>query len=105
MKVVAMIPARMGSKRIPKKNIRLLNNIPLVSYIIRAVKQADCFDEIYVNTESDVIGKIAIKEGVKYYKRPEHLTTDSSTNDDFAMDFMNSNKCDVLIQLKHMRAV
>jgi len=99
MKTIAMIPARMGSKRIPKKNIRLLNGIPLISYIIRATKHAGCFDEIYVNSESDIIGEIAIAEGVKFYKRPEHLTTDSATNDDFAMDFMNSNSCDILVQV------
>lgn len=99
MKVIAMIPARMGSKRILKKNIRLLNGIPLISYIIRAVKAAGCFDEIYVNTESDIIGKIATAEGVSYYKRPEHLTTDAATNDDFTLDFLKSKKCDILVQV------
>ena len=82
-KIIAMIPARLGSKRVPKKNIRLLNGIPLISYIIRAVKKAGCFDEIYVNTESEVIGKLAIKEGVKFYKRPHALSSDFATNDDF----------------------
>ena len=46
-KIVAMIPARMGSKRIPKKNIRLLNGKPLIQYAIDAAKEADCFDEIW----------------------------------------------------------
>ena len=99
MKVVAMIPARFGSKRIPKKNIRLLNGIPLISYIIRAAKEAKCFDEIYVNSESDILGEIAEKEGVKFYKRPKELSTDSATNDQFTEDFMNNVECDVLIQL------
>jgi CMP-N-acetylneuraminic acid synthetase/quercetin dioxygenase-like cupin family protein len=98
-KIVAMIPARMGSKRIPKKNIRLLNGIPLISYIIRAVKEAGCFDEIYVNSESDLIGKIAKDEGVNFYKRSEDLTKDTSTNDEFTFDFMNKINCDVLIQV------
>ena len=39
MKTIAMIPARLGSKRIPKKNIRLLNGMPLISYAIRAAKE------------------------------------------------------------------
>ena len=99
MKVVAMIPARLGSKRVPKKNIRLLNGIPLISYIIRAAVDSRCFDEIYVNTESDIIGQIAIEEGVKFYKRPEYLTTDSATNDDFTMDFIENVDCDVVVQL------
>ena len=98
-KVVAMIPARLGSKRIPRKNIRLLNNVPLISYIIRAAKSADCFDEIYVNSESDIIGELAIKEGVRFYKRSEHLTTDDATNDDFTLDFIENIECDSLIQV------
>ena len=99
MKIVAMIPARLGSKRVPKKNIRLLNGTPLISYIIRAAVDSRCFDEIYVNTESDLIGQIAIDEGVKFYKRPEYLTTDSATNDDFTMDFIKNIDCDVVVQL------
>ena len=99
MKVVAMIPARLGSKRVQRKNIRLLNGIPLISYIIRAAVDSRCFDEIYVNTESDIIGQIAIDEGVKFYKRPEYLTTDSATNDDFTLDFVENVECDVIVQL------
>lgn len=98
-RVVAMIPARLGSKRIPKKNIRLLNNVPLISYIIRAAKNSECFDDIYVNTESDIIGQIALKEGVKFYKRSEHLTTDDATNDDFTLDFMENVECDSVVQI------
>ena len=94
-----MIPARLGSKRIKKKNIRLLNGIPLISYAIRAAKESGCFDEIYVNSESDIIGEIANQEGVKFYKRKSNLTTDSATNDDFALDFVNNVKCDILIQI------
>ena len=99
MKTVAMIPARFGSKRIPKKNIRLLNGTPLISYIIRAAKEADCFDEIYVNSESEIIGKIAEEEGVKFYKRPKKLSTDAATNDQFTNDFLNNVECEVVIQL------
>ena len=99
MKLVAMIPARLGSKRIPKKNIRLLNGIPLISYIIRAVRESQCFDEVYVNTESDIIGEIALSEGVKFYKRPSHLSTDSATNDDFSLDFIKNVECDVMVQV------
>ncbi len=98
-KTIAMIPARMGSKRVPKKNIRLLNGVPLISYIIRAAKESRCFDEIYVNSESDVLGQIAETEGVKFYKRPSSLSTDTATNDEFVEDFLNQNDCDKVIQL------
>jgi CMP-N-acetylneuraminic acid synthetase/mannose-6-phosphate isomerase-like protein (cupin superfamily) len=99
MKVVAMIPARYGSKRIPKKNVRLLNGIPLISHIIRATKDAECFDEIYVNSESGIIGTIAKEEGVKFYKRPNELSTDSATNDQFTEDFLQNIECDVIVQI------
>jgi CMP-N-acetylneuraminic acid synthetase/quercetin dioxygenase-like cupin family protein len=99
VKKIAMIPARMGSKRIPKKNIRLLNKIPLISYIIKAAKQSKCFDDIYINSESEILKQIALLENVKFYKRPAHLSTDTATNDDFVEDFLNKNDCDKLIQL------
>ena len=45
-----MIPARAGSKRIKNKNIRELNGKPLIGYVIEACIEANCFDEIYVNS-------------------------------------------------------
>ena len=98
MKIIAMIPARLGSKRVPKKNIRNLNGIPLISYIVRAVKESGRFDEIYINSESSIFEKIAEQEGVKFYKRPQALASDSATNDAFALDFIENVECDVLIQ-------
>ncbi len=94
-----MIPARLGSKRIPKKNIRLLNGIPLISYVIRAAKKAGCFDEIYVNSESELLGELAESEGVKFYKRPIELASDISTNDHFTDDFFKNIDCDIMIQI------
>ena len=91
MKTVAMIPARLGSKRIPKKNLRILNGKPLISHIIEAAIEADCFDEIYINSESDIFEEIANSHKIKFYKRPDELSTDSSTNDDFVLDFINKN--------------
>lgn len=98
-KVVAMIPARMGSKRIKKKNIRLLNGVPLISYVIRAAKDSGVFDEIYINSESQILARIADTEGVKFYHRPSYLSSDEATNDDFALDFMQNVQCETLIQI------
>ena len=97
MKIIAMIPARLGSKRVPKKNIRNLNGIPLISYIVRAVKESGRFDEIYINSESSIFEKIAEQEGVKFYRRSQTLASDSVTNDMFALDFIENIKCDILI--------
>ena len=99
MKVVAMIPARLGSKRIKKKNIRLLNGTPLISYIIRAALQSKCFDEVYVNSESDIIGNVALSEGAKFYKRSPELSSDETTNDEFVLDFVKNVDCDIIVQV------
>ena len=98
-KIIAMIPARMGSKRIPKKNIRLLNGKPLIQYAIDAVKEADCFDEIWINSESEVIEKLANDAGVNFYKRPEKFTTDTASNDLWTEDFFKNVGGDIVIQV------
>lgn len=99
MKTVAMIPVRMGSKRIPKKNLRMLNDKPLVAHIIEAAKAADCFDAIYLNSEDEIFREIAQDYGIEFYKRPPELATDEATNDDFAYDFMKNVECETVIQL------
>jgi CMP-N-acetylneuraminic acid synthetase/quercetin dioxygenase-like cupin family protein len=99
MKKVAMIPARLGSKRVKKKNLRLIDGKPMIAYIIEAAKSSGCFDEIYINSESDVFGKIAEEYGVEFYKRPEKLSSDTATNDEFALDFIENIECDTLYQL------
>ncbi len=98
-KIIAMIPVRSGSKRIPRKNIRLLNGKPLVSYIIEAAIDAKCFDEIFLNSEDEVFREIADQYGIRMYKRPAELASDEATNDDFANDFIGKNSCDILVQL------
>jgi len=89
---ICMIPARAGSKRIKNKNIRELNGKPLISYIIESCINAHCFDEIYVNSESELIGEIATSHDINFYKRPQSLSTDKSTNDEFVLDFIKANK-------------
>jgi len=98
-KIVAMIPARMGSKRIPNKNIRLLNGKPLIQYAIDAVKEADCFDEIWVNSDGEIIREIALNSGVNFYKRPEYYASDEASNDEFTEDFFNNIPADIVIQV------
>jgi len=98
-KIIGMIPVRLGSKRIPKKNLRLINGKPLVSYVIEAAKKSKIFDEIYLNSESEEFLPIAKEHNIKFYKRAESLSTDDATNDDFTLDFIQNTEGDVLIQL------
>lgn len=63
--VIALIPARSGSKRIPDKNIKLLNGHPLLAYSIRAAIESGVFDSIVCATDSENYAKIAIKYGAE----------------------------------------
>ncbi|MGE8339820.1 MAG: cytidylyltransferase domain-containing protein [Flavobacterium sp.] len=77
MKTIAIIPARGGSKRLPEKNTKLLNNIPLLAHSILYAKQNSAIiDEIYVSTNDDGIKKIASEYGAKVIDRPESLSGD-----------------------------
>ncbi len=99
MKVVAAIPARYGSKRVKNKNLRLMDGKPLVYYAINAAKQAGSIDEIYVNTESDLIGQVAVDNGVEYYKRDPELAEDAITSDEFNYDFMKNVQADIVVMV------
>lgn len=98
-KIVAMIPARLGSQRIPKKNLRLLGDKVLTQWVGDTCLKANIFDEIYINSESDIFEKIASDVGIKYYKRPLSLASNDATNDDFGLDFINNIDCDILVQV------
>lgn len=78
-KHLCIIPARGGSKRIPRKNILPLNGIPLIAYTIRAAKNSGAFDKIVVSTEDKEIASIALDEGVEVDDRPEHMAGDRVT--------------------------
>lgn len=99
MKLVAMIPARLGSKRVKNKNLRLIGGKPLISYVIESAIKSDIFDEIFINSEADIFKEIADDYGISFYNRPEYLSNDDVTNDLFAEDFIKNIKCDNLIQL------
>jgi CMP-N-acetylneuraminic acid synthetase/quercetin dioxygenase-like cupin family protein len=98
-KVIAMIPARLGSQRVKKKNLRLIAGKPLISYIVETALEADCFDEIYINSEAEIFGEIAEYYKISFYRRPEIHASNQATNDEFALDFMKNIEGDVLIQL------
>jgi CMP-N,N'-diacetyllegionaminic acid synthase len=73
MKIIAMIPARIGSTRLKMKNLALLNGKPLIAYSILAAKQAGVFDRIVINSDSHIFKSIADSYEVEFYKRPVHL--------------------------------
>ena len=99
MKTIAMIPARLGSQRLRKKNLLLINNIPLISHTIRKIKEVNLFDEIWVNSENDVFGDIAQEEQVLFHKRPQELADNEATSEDFVYEFLCHHDCDYLYQI------
>lgn len=77
MKNIVIIPARGGSKRLPNKNILLLDGIPLIAHsIIYAQKNAPLIDAVFVSTDDEKIKEIAIKYGAKVIDRPNELSGD-----------------------------
>lgn len=98
-KIVAMIPARLGSKRIKHKNLRLLAGKPLVCHVAESAKKSGVFDDIYINSETDIFSQIAKELGIKFYKRKGSLSTDDATNDMFVLDFIENVECDIIIQI------
>lgn len=78
-KVLCVIPARGGSKGVPGKNIKLLYNLPLIAYSIKAAQNSNIFDEIMVNTDSDEIAQIALRYGASVpFLRPARQASDTA---------------------------
>ena len=94
-----MIPARLGSKRVKNKNLRFLDGVPLIQHIVNVAKNSDYLNEIFINSEAEIFKEIADNNSIKFYKRSEKLASDSATNDDFTLDFIEKVECDILIQL------
>ena len=103
----AIIPARGGSKGVPKKNIKLLNGFPLIAYSIAAAKLSKMIDRIIVSTESPEIGEIAKKFGAEVpFLRPEEYAQDRSPDIDFvrhAIDWFAKNEKDQPELFVHLR--
>jgi len=86
--IATVVPARLGSKRVKVKNLRMLNGKPLIEYILNTLKQTEYLNNIYINSESDYFKKIARRYNVKFYKRDPKLATSQSLIDDYIYDFI-----------------
>jgi N-acylneuraminate cytidylyltransferase/pseudaminic acid cytidylyltransferase len=73
---LCVIPARGGSKRIPKKNIKLFCDRPLIAYSIETAKESNLFDKIIVSTDSEEIAEVAKNYGAEIQMRPKELSDD-----------------------------
>ena len=105
MKDICLIPARGGSKRIPKKNVKSFHGKPLIAWSIEAAKKSSLFTSIYVSTDDKEIAQIAESYGaIIPFIRPKSLATDTSNDQevrDHFIEWMNSEniKADILCYL------
>lgn len=86
---VAVIPARGGSKRIPRKNIRRFHGRPMIAHAIRAAQAATAIDRIIVSTDDEEVAAVAEAHGAEVpFRRPAHLADDHATLLDVMMHAM-----------------
>lgn len=90
-KIYAMIPARMGSNRLKKKNLALINGRPMVSYAINAALESKQFDRVIVNSEDEAFREIAREYGAEFYHRPKALGSSETKSDDVVADFIKAH--------------
>ncbi len=105
MKILILIPARGGSKRIPQKNIKFLNGKPLIYYAIRNAKSVDNA-EAHVVTDDVNIKEVSSVYEIPAIDRPKETATDEATVDDvtvFALDYLETKydkRYDIVITLQ-----
>jgi len=93
---IAMIPARIGSTRLPMKNLALLDGQPLISYAVSAAKESGVFDRVIINADEPLFAKVAERYGVEFYQRPTELGSSTTKSDDVVLDFMQKHPCEIL---------
>jgi CMP-N,N'-diacetyllegionaminic acid synthase len=83
MKILAIIPARSGSKGVPGKNVKILGNEPLLNYTVASSKESGLITDTIISTDSEEIADVAAKSGIEVpFIRPALLATDSTASID-----------------------
>lgn len=89
-RILAIIPARGGSKGLPGKNIKILNGKPLIAWTIESARQCPYLDEIFVSTDSKEIANVCEQFNQKVpFLRPESLAQDTSTSADVVLHVLD----------------
>ena len=102
IKIIALIPARWGSKGIPGKNIKSFEGKPLISHSIDYAKTSKLINNIYVSTDDEQIAHISKTAGTKIIKRPSNLATDTSSTESAIEHAINNidNDPDIIVLLQ-----
>ncbi len=85
-KNISIIPARGGSKGVPNKNIRIVDDKPLIVHSIEQSIKSSLVDETYVSTDSEEIASISSKAGAKIIYRPDILANDTASSEGVLLD-------------------
>jgi len=88
--IYAIIPVRLGSVRLKKKNLAILNGKPLLTYAIKAAKKSGVFKKIYLNSESIKLKKYAKNFKIEFYQRNSNLASNTTKTDEVVKDFFDS---------------
>lgn len=90
MKSLCIIPARGGSKRIPRKNIKPFLGRPILDYVIQEAKTSRCFDQIIVSSDDDEILQVAAQNGVAVTRRTDENASDTAVLADVIFEVIAS---------------
>jgi N-acylneuraminate cytidylyltransferase len=88
-RAVAVIPARGGSKGIPRKNLQRVAGVPLVTRAIKTCFAASAVSEVYVSTDDEEIGDVAAEAGAMILWRPPQLAGDNTASEDVLFHALN----------------
>ena len=117
-KIICIIPARKGSKRLKNKNIKIFYGKPIISQVIQKLKKFKIFDKIYVSTDCSKIANIAKEHKLDVIKRNKKLSNDFTATKTVIIDAINKIKkknldfdivccvypTSVFIELKYLKA-
>jgi len=88
--LIALIPARGGSKRLPGKNTKVLGGKPLISWTIDAARESGLFSTVIVSTDDEKIAEESVRSGAEVHGlRPSYLSTDTASSVDVALYVLN----------------
>lgn len=92
---ICIIPARGGSKRLPRKNILPYKDQPLIRHVVAAARASNVFDEVIVSSEDDEILEIAVQCGANAYQRELSIAGDRSTVVEVCLDVLSKNSTEI----------
>ena len=98
--MIALIPARGGSKGVPRKNIKKLNGTPLICYSIDLFRDLNSITNVVVSTEDDEISKISKARGASILDRPKSLATDKAVDREVLEHFFSAYECDEVAYIR-----